>query len=284
MLLDILMDAVIDSIKLVPFLFVTYLIMEYLEHKTSNKSKKSIKKSGKWGPVVGGLLGAFPQCGFSVSATNLYVGRIISLGTLIAVYLSTSDEMIPVFLSEAVPLSVIFKLLGIKVIISIIVGICIDLILRKSNDEEYQKEIAEICDHEHCHCEEGIVKSALRHTASITLFIFLISLILDGLISVVGDENISNLILNKPVLGPIVASLVGLIPNCAASVIIAELYIGGMIGSGTMVAGLLVSAGVGLLVLFKMNNNIKENLKIVGILYSVGVIFGIVLELIGFAL
>ena len=282
-MLDILMDAIMDSIKLVPFLFVTYLIMEYLEHKTSDKSKKQIKKSGKWGPVIGGLLGAFPQCGFSVSATNLYVGRIVSLGTLIAVYLSTSDEMIPVFLSESVPLNVILKLLGIKILISIIAGTLIDLIYKKTRGE-YKQEIAEICDHEHCHCEEGIIKSALRHTASITVFIFIISFILDGLISIVGGENISNIVLNKPVLGPVIASLVGLIPNCAASVIIAELYIGGMIGSGTMVAGLLVSAGVGLLVLFKMNNNIKENLKIVGILYLIGVIFGIVLELIGFSL
>ena len=246
-MLDILMDAIMDSIKLVPFLFVTYLIMEYLEHKTSDKSKKQIKKSGKWGPVIGGLLGAFPQCGFSV------------------------------------PLNVILKLLGIKILISIIAGTLIDLIYKKTRGE-YKQEIAEICDHEHCHCEEGIIKSALRHTASITVFIFIISFILDGLISIVGDENISNIVLNKPVLGPVIASLVGLIPNCAASVIIAELYIGGMIGSGTMVAGLLVSAGVGLLVLFKMNNNIKENLKIVGILYLIGVILGIVLELIGFSL
>lgn len=282
-MLDILMDAIIDSIKLVPFLFVTYLIMEYLEHKTSDKNKDHIKKSGKWGPVIGGLLGAFPQCGFSVSATNLYVGRIISLGTLIAVYLSTSDEMIPVFLSEAVPLNVIFKLLGIKILISIIAGIFIDLVYKKTRGE-YKQEIAEICEHNHCHCEKGIVKSAIRHTLSITLFIFIISFILDGLISIVGEENISNLVLNKPILGPVIASLVGLIPNCAASVIIAELYIGSMIGSGTMVAGLLVSAGVGLLVLFKMNNNIKENLKIVGILYSIGVIFGIILELMSFSL
>ena len=282
-MLDILMDAIIDSIKLVPFLFVTYLIMEYLEHKTSDKNKDHIKKSGKWGPVIGGLLGEFPQCGFSVSATNLYVGRIISLGTLIAVYLSTSDEMIPVFLSEAVPLNIIFKLLGIKIVISIIAGIGIDLIYKKSN-VEYKDEIAEICDHEHCHCEEGIVKSAIKHTVSITLFIFVISLILDGLINIVGEDKISNLVLNNPIFGPVIASLVGLIPNCAASVIIAELYIGGMIGSGTMVAGLLVSAGVGLLVLFKMNNNLKENLKIVAILYSIGVIVGVILELFGFVL
>lgn len=282
-LLDILKDATIDSVKLIPFLFVTYLIMEYLEHKTSDKTKTQIKESGKWGPIIGGFLGAFPQCGFSVSATNLYVGRIISLGTLIAVYLSTSDEMIPVFLLEAVPINIILKLLGIKILISIIAGVFIDLIFQKTKNIN-KTEISEICEHENCHCDDGIVKSAFKHTVSITLFIFVIGVFLDALISLVGEENISNLILNRPVLGPIIASLVGLIPNCAASVIIAELYIAGMIADGTMIAGLLVSAGVGLLVLLRMNKNIKENLKIIALLYSIGVICGIVLELIGFTL
>lgn len=280
-MLDILMDALIDSIKLVPFLFVTYLIMEYLEHKTSDKHKEHMKKSGKMGPVIGGLLGAFPQCGFSVSATNLYVGRVISLGTLIAVYLSTSDEMIPVFLSESVPVSVILKVLGIKVLISIVMGIIIDLIFQNTYQEN---EINHMCEHEKCHCEDGVVKSSIRHTVSITAFVFIISLILNGLIAVVGEENISNLILNKPILGPVIAGFIGLIPNCAASVIIAELYIDQMISAGTMIAGLLVGAGVGVLVLFKVNDNVKENLKIVSILYLIGVFFGILLEVLGLTL
>lgn len=280
-MLEILKDAVLDSVKLIPFLFITYLIMEYLEHKTTNKSKEKMKKSGRWGPIIGSFLGAFPQCGFSVSATNLYVGRIITLGTLIAVYLSTSDEMIPVFLSESVPITVILKVLGIKILVSIVIGIIIDLIFENTHEKN---EIANICEHDHCHCEEGVVKSSIRHTANITLFIFAINLVLNTIIYFIGEDTISHWILNKPILGPVISSIVGLIPNCAASVIIAELFIGGMIGAGTMIAGLLVSAGVGLLVLFKMNNNIKENLKILFILYIVGVICGIVLELIGFAL
>lgn len=280
-MLEILKDAVLDSVKLIPFLFITYLIMEYLEHKTTNKSKEKMKKSGRWGPIIGSFLGAFPQCGFSVSATNLYVGRIITLGTLIAVYLSTSDEMIPVFLSESVPITVILKVLGIKILVSIVIGIIIDLIFENTHEKN---EIANICEHDHCHCEEGVVKSSIRHTANITLFIFAINLFLNTIIYFIGEDTISHWILNKPILGPVISSIVGLIPNCAASVIIAELFIGGMIGAGTMIAGLLVSAGVGLLVLFKMNNNIKENLKILFILYIVGVICGIVLELIGFAL
>ena len=280
-MLDILKDAILDSVKLVPFLFVTYLIMEYLEHKTSDKHKEHMKKSGKLGPVIGALLGAFPQCGFSVSATNLYVGRVITLGTLIAVYLSTSDEMIPVFLAENVGADVILKVLGIKILIGMFVGIILDLICQK---EAQENEISHLCEHAHCHCEEGVVKSSLKHTANITIFIFIISLILNGLIAWVGEETISNLILNKPILGPVISGLVGLIPNCAASVMIAELYIGQMISSGTMIAGLLVGAGVGLLVLVKENRNKKENIKIISILYFTGVIFGIILELLGLTL
>ena len=280
-MLEILKDAVLDSVKLVPFLFVTYLIMEYLEHKTSDKHKEHIKKSGKWGPVIGALLGAFPQCGFSVSATNLYVGRVISLGTLIAVYLSTSDEMIPVFLAENIGADVILKVLGIKILIGMFVGIILDLIFQKETQEN---EISHLCEHAHCHCEEGVVKSSIKHTVNITIFIFIISLILNALIAWIGEETISNLILNKPILGPVISGLVGLIPNCAASVIIAELYIGQMISSGTMIAGLLVGAGVGLLVLAKENRNKKENVKIISILYLTGVIFGIVLELLGLTL
>lgn len=280
-MLDILKDAVLDSIKLIPFLFVTYLLMEYLEHKTSDKHKEHMKKSGKRGPIIGSLLGAFPQCGFSVSATNLYVGRVITLGTLIAVYLSTSDEMIPVFLAENVGADVILKVLGIKILIGMFVGIILDWIFQK---EAQENEISHLCEHAHCHCEQGVVKSAMRHTIQITIFIFIITLILNSLIAWIGEETISHFILNKPILGPVIAGLVGLIPNCAASVMIAELYIGQMISSGTMIAGLLVGAGVGLLVLMKENRSKKENIKIISILYFTGVIFGILLELLGLTL
>lgn len=280
-MLDILLDSIIDSLKLVPFLFITYLIMEYLEHKTSHKHKEQMEQSGKMGPVIGGLLGAFPQCGFSVSATNLYVGRVITLGTLIAVYLSTSDEMIPVFLSEAVPFLVILKILGIKILISILVGILVDWFFRKKHSE---CEIHLMCEHDKCHCEDGIVKSSIRHTIQITLFIFLINLILNTLIHIVGEETIAHFILKKPILGPMIAGIVGLIPNCAASVILAELYLGNMISAGTMIAGLLVGAGIGLLVLFRENHHTKENIKIVSILYGSGVLFGILLEAMGLVL
>jgi len=281
-MLHILEHSIKDCVKIIPFLFITYLIMEYLEHKTSDKHKEHIKKSGKFAPVIGSLLGAFPQCGFSVSATNLYVGRVISVGTLIAVYLSTSDEMIPVFLSEAVPINVILKVLAIKVIIGMNAGILIDFIWRKK--EKTENAISHMCEHDKCHCEEGVLKSAIKHTINITVFIFVINIIFNALIELVGEDTISNLILNKPVVGPMIAGLVGLIPNCASSVIIAELYIQKLISAGTMIAGLLVGAGVGLLVLFKENQGIKENLKIISILYLIGVISGIMLEFIGLTL
>ncbi len=280
-MLDILKDAILDSIKLIPFLLVTYLIMEYLEHKTSEKHTRHIQKSGKMGPVIGSLLGAFPQCGFSVSATNLFVGRVISLGTLIAVYLSTSDEMIPVFLAENVGIDVILKVVGIKIMIGMVVGIVLDLVFQTVHQ---QNEIAHMCEHDHCHCEEGIVKSAVRHTVNISLFIFVITFILNSLIAVIGEDTISHFILNKPILGPMISGLIGLIPNCASSVMIAQLYISQMLSAGAMIAGLLVGAGVGLLVLIKENRNTKENLKIILILYLAGVIFGILLEQLGLTL
>ena len=171
-MIEIIEETLIDSVKLLPFLFITYLIMEYIEHKTSHKVKSAVKKSGKFGPAVGSLLGIIPQCGFSVSATNLYAARIITLGTLIAVYLSTSDEMLPIFISEAVPISTIFKILGMKLVIGMIAGFLIDFVLRKRKEEE---RIIEICEEEHCHCEHGIIKSALKHTLNIFLFIFFLA-------------------------------------------------------------------------------------------------------------
>lgn len=281
-MLEILKEALLDSVKLIPFLFVTYLLMEYLEHKTSDKHKEHMQRSGKWGPIIGSILGAFPQCGFSVSATNLYVGRVITLGTLMAVYLSTSDEMIPVFLSESVSADIIFKVLLLKIVIGMIAGIAIDMIWTKRKKAE--NEIAHLCEHAHCHCEEGILKSSIRHTVSITVFIFVINLVLDGIIHFVGEETISSFIRGRTILGPMLAGLIGLIPNCAASVIIAELYIDEIISAGTMIAGLLVGAGVGLVVLIKENQDVKENLKVIGLLYAIGVVVGILLEAIGLTL
>lgn len=284
-MLEIIEETLIDAIKLLPFLFITYLIMEYIEHKMGEKSKNTIKKSGKFGPVIGGILGIFPQCGFSVSATNLYAGRVITLGTLIAVYLSTSDEMLPIFISEAVSPIIILKILGIKLIIGMIAGIIIDLIISlitKNKEKEEKNEIEHICEEEHCHCNEnGVFKSALKHTLNILLFIVLITFIINIIVYFVGEETIASWILNKPIIGPMITSLIGLIPNCAASVIITNMYLENVISLGSMIAGLLTGAGVGLAVLFKANNKLKENIGIIALLYIIGVISGIIIELLG---
>ena len=286
---EIIEETIIDSVKILPFLFITYLIMEYIEHKMNEKTKTAIKKSGKFGPLIGGIVGIFPQCGFSVSATNLFAGRVITLGTLISVYLTTSDEMLPILISEAVSPNVIIKILAIKLIIGIIAGFVIDFIIRiihknkkEKLEEEKEIEIEHLCEEGHCHCESGsILKSALSHTINIFVFIIIVTFIINILVYFIGEENISNLLLDRKILGPVIASLIGLIPNCAASVIITNMYLENVISAASMISGLLTGAGVGLAVLFKTNRNIKENLKIVGILYFIGAISGIILEIIG---
>ena len=278
---DVILETLIDSVKLIPFLFITYLIMEWIEHKTKEKTKETIQKSGTWGPLIGSILGIFPQCGFSVSATNLYAARVITLGTLIAVYLSTSDEMLPIFLSEAVPMGTILKILGIKLLIGMVAGFIIDFVLRIKNKNKEEHKIVDLCEKEHCHCEDGIVKSALTHTLHITIFIVLVTFIVNIVIYFIGEDAIGGFLMNQPILGPIVAGLLGLIPNCASSVILTQMYLENVISSATMIAGLLVGAGVGIAVLFKTNKGIKENLKIVTLLYAIGVISGIILEFLG---
>lgn len=281
-MLEILEHTVEDSVKLIPFLFLTYLLMEYIEHKTKEKTKETIKKSGKFGPLIGSLLGIIPQCGFSVSATNLYSARVITLGTLIAVYLSTSDEMLPIFLSEGVAIDVILKILAIKLIIGMIAGFIIDLVINLKNKGKVEEDkIIDLCEKEHCHCEHGIFKSALKHTVNIFIFIFIITFVINLAIHIIGEDNIAGFMLDRPILGPIISGIIGLIPNCASSVIITQMYLENIISVGTMIAGLLVGAGVGLAVLFRTNKGIKENIKITVLLYGIGVISGIILELIG---
>ena len=220
-MLDIIIDTLIDSIKLLPFLFVTYLILEYLEHKTGGKAQNIIKKSGKFGPAIGSLLGIVPQCGFSAAAANFYAGRVISLGTLIAIFLSTSDEMLPILISEAAPISLIGKVILIKFIIGMICGFIIDLFSKfYSKEKNMEEEIEHLCEHDHCDCEHGVVKSAIKHSLNIFVFIIIVSFILNLLIHFIGEDTISSIFNSNKILGPILASFVGLIPNCASSVIL----------------------------------------------------------------
>ncbi len=278
-MLDTLSDTVFDTLKLIPFLFLTYLLMEFIEHKTSEKAEETIKKAGKFGPVLGGILGIVPQCGFSASAAGLYSGGLISLGSLVAIFLSTSDEMLPVFISNQVEPRVIGRILLVKALTAVVIGLIIDFVLNFLQKEKKEVEIHSICEHDHCHCENGIFKSALHHTVSITLFLFLISLVINIIIFFIGEESIGKLFLDVPVLGCAVSALVGLIPNCAASVVITELYLSRVISTAAMLSGLLTGCGIGILVLFRTNKNIKENLGITLLMYLLGVAAGIIFEL-----
>lgn len=275
---DIIIDTLVDALKILPFLFITFLLLELLEHKLSNKTKNVISKSGKVGPIIGSLLGVIPQCGFSVVATNLYITRVISLGTLFSIYLSTSDEMLPIMLSQNVSFKTILVVLLIKVIAGMLFGFIIDLVIRKNNKTKYDYHI---CEEEHCHCDHGIVKSSLKHTFNIIIFIIGVSFILNVVFLYCGNDLISKIFMKDTLFGPFLGSLVGLIPNCGASVILTEMFLKGAINLGTCIAGLLTGSGVALLVLFKFNKNIKENLCICLTLYLIGVLVGIFIEFIG---
>ena len=275
---EVILDTIIDSLKLIPFLLVAFLIIELLEHKLNNKTKNIITKSKKVGPIIGSLLGVIPQCGFSVMATNLYITRIITLGTLISIYLSTSDEMLIIMISEKVEISLILKILLIKIFFGIVYGLIIDKIInKKKKDKETNYEL---CDEEHCDCNHSILLSAIKHTLHITLFIFIITLIINTIFTLLGDNYLSKILLNNSILSPFITSLIGLIPNCAASVILTELYLNSTISLGALIGGLLTSSGSSLLILIKNHKSQKENLSIILLLYALGVLSGIIIELI----
>ena len=275
-MVDIILDTLIDGIKLLPFLFIVFFILEYIEHKVSNKNKKIIEKSGKYGPFIGAILGMFPQCGFSVAATNLFSARVITYGTLIAIYLSTSDEMLPILLSNGLPITFILKIMFIKVIIGIIAGLTIDCLLKNKIS---LKSIHDICEEEHCDCKHSLVHSTVKHTVNIFTFIIVTSFILNTLIFLIGEDNLSKILLKGNIFAPLLASLIGLIPNCASSILLSELYLSSTISFGSMMAGLLTGSGVALLVLFKTNKNIKENIFILSSIYFIGSIVGLIINL-----
>lgn len=277
--IHILEHTLLDTLKIIPFLFIAFLIIEFIEHKISNKSKNIISKSGKLGPILGSLLGVIPQCGFSVIATNLYVTRIVSLGTLIAIYLSTSDEMLPLLISKGAPLKTILLILGIKFIIGLISGVIIDFIFRKSKS---QKANYGICEHEHCGCSKhnNIFKSSIIHTLKIVTFILIASLIINVLFEYSEEKLLTKIFLKDSIFAPFITSLIGLIPNCGASVILTELYLNNAISLSGAISGLLTNSGIAMLILFKSNNSLKDSFKILGITYSIGTITGIIIHLI----
>ena len=267
--MDILIDSLYETLALFPYLFLTYLALEFLEHKTSRKTLSYIKKSGSYGPVAGGLLGLIPQCGFSVAAANLYATGIITLGTLMAIFLSTSDEMLPILISGGAGAALIVQILGIKVIFAIASGVLLDIFLpQKFIRHKQEPDIEAFCQREKCKCDdkENIWHSAYKHTEKISIFIFIFSLIVNAVFAFGGRETV-------------IAAGVGLIRCCYRSVLLTQLYLDNAITLGTMLAGTLSNAGLGYLVLYRVNPNRKENLRILALLYGLGVVFGIVAEI-----
>ena len=256
-IMEAIMDTVKDTAMMVPFLFITYLAMEWLERRTEDQSVALLSRIGKFGHVAGAAIGLIPQCGFSAAAASLYSGGVITAGTLLSVFLSTSDEMLPIFISSSVGAGTIGKLLAAKFIIALISGIAVDVIARMVRHRSEEKHIHDLCEREHCGCEEeegGILHSALIHTLKITGFIFVVSLVLSLLMETVGRDVLASLLTGAPVAGTIITGIIGLIPNCAASVLITQMYLEGLLTSGQLLSGLLVGAGVGLLVLVRTNN------------------------------
>ncbi len=360
-LLDILLDAFKDTLTLLPFLYVTYLAMEALEHSAAGFSERVVVRAGKAGPVLGGLLGALPQCGFSAMAATLYAGRVVTMGTVIAVFLSTSDEMLPIFISEGAPVEKILAIVGTKVLIGMVAGLIIDAAIRLITHGKHEKlRISDLCAQDGCDCEEidkapsgledakaqgapkrrgepeahraydadgelsgkdqaasdhkgtdhassahvdtghacqsshchhhhghshghshghaSIWKSALIHTVQVTVFIFLISLVLDAIIEFVGEDALAQFMNQNAFLSIFASGLIGLIPNCGASVAISDLYLQGALGAPAMMAGLLIGAGVGLLVLFRSNRPVKNTVLIISLLYAIGVGVGLIMQ------
>ena len=275
-MLDCFIDGLIDTLKVFPFLLISFYIIEILEHKIN--SNKRLESSGKYGPILGSLLGIIPQCGIASIATNLYVTGIITLGTLISVFLSTSDEMIPILLSEKVSIKLILIILGIKLVVGLVSGLLIDLVYPRKIKSHY-----EICEEEHCHCDDHKFISAFKHTINISLFILVINVLLNMVFNYGLNDYLSSLLLKNSVFSPIITSLIGLIPNCASSIVITKLYLASSISFGSMIAGLLTNSGIALVVLFKTNRNLKENINIIFITYFIGIIIGIILNILHIA-
>lgn len=281
---EVILHGVADTLKLVLFLFFTYLLMEFIEHKASDRVKGTMTRAGSLGPLIGGTFGAIPQCGFSAAAANLYTGRVITLGTLVAVFLSTSDEMLPILIAGNMDIGKALLIMAYKCAVGIAVGFGIDIFLRVMHKEREAINIDEICDNDDCHCENGILGSALHHTASVSFFVLAVTLVVNMLVFFVGDEALSGSIVSVPVIGHVISSIVGLIPNCASSVALTRLAMSGVISTGAMISGLCSGAGVGLLILFKMNHHRRENLIITAILVVSGVIFGLLADAIGISI
>jgi hypothetical protein len=298
----ILIDAFIESLKTVPLLLIIYIGIELLEYKFGNEIREKVQKAGKKGPLIGAAVGSFPQCGFSVIATALFTQRLVTMGTLLAVYLSTSDEAIPIILSQPGKAHLVLPLIGIKVLIGIMAGLGIDFIFRKeekkiikhigaveeghdnkSHHHEVVMQETACCGHSpSCTSKKFSIRELVWHpvihTFNIFIFIFFVTLIINFVIFQMGESAFESLFTQNVFWQPFLTALVGLIPNCAASVVITELYLKNAIGLGPVIAGLAASGGLGLLVLYREEKNKKIFIKVITLLYGISVISGIIIS------
>ena len=282
LLLHAIEHTLLDTLKILPFLFLTYLLMEFLEHKSGDAAMRWLRGSGKVGPLLGGALGILPQCGFSAAAAGLYTGRVITTGTLLAVFLSTSDEMLPILISRGAPPLTVLKLLGTKLAVGVLAGFLVDLVIRllhRKRNEETEPQIEELCEREKCDCHGNFVLSALKHTLHITLFLLVFTLVMNLAVEWIGEDSIASLLSDRPIVGSLLTGLVGLIPNCASSIVLTELYLDGVLSVGCVLSGLFVNAGVGLALLFRNNRPTWDSFRILGLLFLIGVTSGILIDL-----
>lgn len=279
-MMHILVHSLHDSLMMLPFLFLTYICMEFLEHKKSKRMENILSEAKHFGPLIGALLGIVPQCGFSVIASGLYLNGSITLGTLIAVFVSTSDEAIPILISQPNQANILIYIIIFKFLIGCVSGYIVDLLMSKHHLKE-QHPVHNI--HEHCKEEQAqhhsILRIAFDHTIKIFLFIFVVNFAITFLIHTFGEDALARFLGAGSILQPLYASIVGFIPNCSASVILSQLFVDGVVSFGALTSGLITSAGLGLLVLFKMYDNKKDILRILAIVFVIALISGITLQI-----
>ena len=272
-----MIDFLWETLLLLPFLFVTYLVLEAVEAHAGGALERFLGRTPFWGPLAGALAGAVPQCGVSAAAASCYAGGVVALGTFVAVLLSTSDELLPILISERAPLGLLLKIIGLKVAGAAAVGFLVSAFARVFHAPRRAVNVGELCAHSHCACREhkGILVPALIHTAEIFVFVLVISGAIELSLHFWGEEALLSLRLKTPFWGECVGALLGLVPNCAISVAGAKLYLSGAMSAGALMASSFSGAGLGLLVLFRVNRPFRENLAILGLVYAAGVVLGL---------
>lgn len=287
---DWLCDAILDSFHILPLLFIVFFIIELIEFFYSEKINSFMKKSEKSAPLIGSLAAIIPQCGFSVIASTLYIRRFITKGTLIGIYLATSDEAIPILLANPTHTHLVVPVIGLKLFIGILAGYLIDFILK---DKKYIPIVEEADSDDDLHADEGcchhsvshrrkreLIYHPLKHTFNIFIFILLITVILNFVLAVYAEHSVLHLLLGKvKILEPVITAFVGLIPNCAVSIALTMLLIKGSISFGAVMSGLLSNAGLGILVLCRHNENYKDTLKIISILLCISIVSGMIIQI-----